>query len=475
MDTLRLIPTLHARDLQRGWLVTENARRFSNYHHAERELVHLLGGWVARIPETAVKILVGTHIWDDAQHLEAIHQRLKELRYPSELPACPSVEYAAFLDTLDQAEDTAQFLVGIYRILKPRLIAACQLHLSQCDPLIDEPSIRLLQRIIADETRAVLEGRQALDALVTAPEMESLLLWQARLEKMAQALGDLGAQPLRKGLKRQWPAPRLLPLNRREAGMQVNEDLVFSYTPESSDGLGWRSRHPEEFARVVHSQVDAEMVAAEIMGRNIYEYPAMPLPFHVAMARQVWDEVRHAHIAVKFLERVGKKFGDYPVTHLGYSHHYAFDLLGRLIMFNRISEGGAMCGASQQSKEILAAGGDPKVAEYFDYIFADEVAHVYNGDHWAKHLCGNDPAAFKRKMAEIIARDGQMNAERAERKRQDGLDAIAAMYDGNDRRKKGELAATTGFDSLETVAAIEEKLVGYAHDDKPDTMPDLFP
>jgi len=472
MDTAQIIPLMHARDLQRGWLVNENAKRFSNYHHAERELLHLLGGWLARIPETAVKIMVGTHIWDDAQHLEAIHQRLKELRYPSELPACPSVEYAELLDTLDQAGDTAQFLVAIYRILKPRLISACQWHLSQCDPLIDEPSVRLLERIIADETKSVLEGQGALDAIVTAGELESLLAWQTKLEKMAQALGDFGAQPLRKGQKRQWPEPRLLPINRRDAGTVVDEDLAFSYTPESSDGLGWRSPQPDEFARSAHGQVDAELVAAELMGRNIYEYPRMPLPFHVAMARQVWDEVRHAHIAIKFLEKVGRKFGDLPVTHLGYSHHYAFDLIGRLVMFNRISEGGAMCGASQGSKEILAEGGDRKIAEYFDYIFADEVAHVYNGDHWAKFLCGNDPAEFKRRMAEAIALDGQMNADRAERKRKEGLDTVAAIYDRNDRRKKGELAATTGFESLETIAAIEEKVTGYAYNAKPDTMPD---
>jgi hypothetical protein len=471
MKTEKIIPSLHARDLGRGWLVNDNARRFSNYHHAERELVHLLGGWVARIPETAVKILIGTHIWDDAQHLEAIHQRLKELRYPSELPACPSVEYAQFLDTLDQAEDTAQFLAGIYLVLKPRLISACQWHLSQCDPLIDEPSIRLLQRIITDETKSVLEGRQALDALRSTTDLDGLLRWQARLEKMAEALGDLGDLALRKGQKRQWPAPRLLPVAQREIGMEVHEDMVFSYAPESSDGLGWRSLQPLELGRAAHGQVDAELVAAEMMGRNIYEYPGMPLAFHVAMARQVWDEVRHAHIAIKFLEKIGMKFGDFPVTPLGYSHHYAFDLFGRLIMFNRISEGGAMCGANQQSKEILAAGGDAKMAEYFDYIFADEVAHVYNGDHWAKHLCGNNAAEFKRRMAEAIAEDGRMNAERAERKRHDGLDALAAIYDNNDRRKKGGLAATIGFESEETIAAIEEKISGYAYSEKPDVMP----
>jgi uncharacterized ferritin-like protein (DUF455 family) len=467
-----MIPFLDARDLQRGLLVNDNARRFSNYHHAERELVHLLGGWLARIPETAVKIMVGTHIWDDAQHLESIHQRLKELRYPSELPACPSVEFAHFLDALDEAQNTTEFLAGIYRVLKPRLVSACRWHLSQCDPLIDEPSVRLLERIVADETRAILEGQRAVDQLTTDDaEVESLLRWQAKLETMAQALGDFGALPLRRAEKREWPAPLLLPINCREPGSQVSEDMVFSYAPESSDGQGWRSKHAEEYARSVHGQIDAEMVATEIMGRNIYEYPSMPIAFHVAMARQVWDEVRHAHIALKFLEKTGKQFGDFPLTHLGYSHHYAFDLVGRLIMFNRISEGGAMIGANQQSKTMIAAGENLKVAEYFDYIFADEVAHVYNGDHWAKYLCGNDAEKFRQKMAEVIALDSQMNADRAERRRAEGKIKLAEIYGRNDRRKNS-LAAATGFTSEETVAAIEEKISGYSHGEKPDTMPD---
>jgi hypothetical protein len=467
------ITLLDARQLERGWLVKPNARRFSNYHHATRQLVHLFGGWCARVPEMSIKILIGTHIWDNAQHLEAIHQRLKELRYPSELPACPSLEYGRFLDELDEAQNSLEFLVGIYRILKPRLISAYQWHIAQCDPLIDEPSIHVLKRMIADEAANIVQGNAAIEVLMKdSKAAEAALKWQAKLEKMATDLGDLGEIPLILGKKRDWPQPKLLPINKRDSNVQVLDDIPFTYTPESGKGTGWRSTDPEEFGRVAHGQIDAEMVAAEMMGRNIYEYPSqMPLAFYVAMARQVWDEVRHAHIALKFLERAGKKFGDYPVTHLGYSHHYAHDLIGRLIMFNRISEGGAMLGASQQSKEIWEAQGDAKVAEYFDYIFADEVAHVYNGDHWAKHLCQNDPQKFKETMTRVIAFDSKLNRDRAEASLKRGEEELAKRYASNDRRTN-QLSATTGFDKLETSEAIDYQIAGYAHGDKPDTMPD---
>jgi hypothetical protein len=467
------IAVLDARQLDRGWLVKPNARRFSNYHHATRQLVHLMGGWCARAPEMSIKILIGTHIWDNAQHLEGIRQRLKELRYPSELPACPSIEYGQFLDELDEAQNSLELLVGIYRVLKPRLISAYQWHLVQCDPLIDEPSIRLLKRMVSDEGENILQGNAAIEMLMKdAKAAEAALKWQSKLERMATDLGDLGEIPLILGKKRAWPQPKLLPINKRDAHVQVFEDIPFTYTPEAGKGTGWRSLDPEEYARSVHGQVDAEMVAAEVMGRNIYEYPTqMPLAFYIAMARQVWDEVRHAHVAIKFLENAGKKYGDYPVTHLGYSHHCQHELVGRLIMFNRISEGGAMVGAGQQSKEILAAQGDAKVAEYFDYIFADEVAHVYNGDHWAKHLCGNDSQKFKETMTRVIAFDSKLNSDRAEAYRRRGDEAAAKRYAANDRTAN-TISATTGFKELETSEAIDLQIAGYADGDKPDTMPD---
>lgn len=467
------ITVLDARQLERGWLVKPNARRFSNYHHAVRQIVHLFGGWTARVPEMSIKILIGTHIWDNAQHLEAIRQRLKELRYPSELPACPSIEYGQFLDELDEAQNTLELLVGVYRVLKPRLVSAYQWHIAQCDPLIDEPSIHVLKRMIADERENILQGNAAIQVLMKdAAAAEAALKWQAKLEKMASALGDLGEIPLILGKKRQWPQSKPLPINKRDAHVQVFEDIPFTYTPEAGKGTGWRSLDPEEYARSVHGQVDAEMVAAEVMGRNIYEYPAqMPLAFYIAMARQVWDEVRHAHVAIKFLDNAGKKYGDYPVTHLGYSHHCQHELVGRLIMFNRISEGGAMVGAGQQSKEILAAQGDAKVAEYFDYIFADEVAHVYNGDHWAKHLCGNDQQKFKETMATVIAFDSKLNSDRAEAYRKRGDEAAAKRYAANDRTTDA-ISAATGFKELQTSEAIDLQIAGYAHGDKPDTMPD---
>ena len=52
----------------------------------------------------------------------------------------------------------------------------------------------------------------------------------------------------------------------------------------------------EEQQHFFHGLMDAELSAAELMARNSHEHPEMPWDFHVDMARQNWDEVRHARL-----------------------------------------------------------------------------------------------------------------------------------------------------------------------------------
>src|SRR5262245_28849648 len=94
------------RTLRGGFDVDVNATRFSNYYHAERDLVHVLGGWVARAAETEVKIGIGTHVWEDAEHVTRIRERIRELRYPSEYPMAPDERLIGLMDRINRAEDS---------------------------------------------------------------------------------------------------------------------------------------------------------------------------------------------------------------------------------------------------------------------------------------------------------------------------------------------------------------------------------
>src|SRR3954447_17357692 len=135
-----------------GYDVDENAVRFSNYFHVLRELVHLSGGWLPLEPRLETKYLLGDHLHDDARAVTKIRRRLYELRTPSDYPGAPSSELAALLDRAN-TQDTHAYIEIAYGELKPTLIAALRIHLEHLDPLIDEPSLRLLTQLLHRQER----------------------------------------------------------------------------------------------------------------------------------------------------------------------------------------------------------------------------------------------------------------------------------------------------------------------------------
>ena len=160
---------------------------------------------------------------------------------------------------------------------------------------------------------------------------------------------------------------------------------------------------PEEQKHFFHGLMDAELCAAELMARNSHEHPEMPWDFHVDMARQCWDEIRHAevHDALMATE-LDCRWGDYPIGFGYFKSVYAYDLLGRLVLFNGTSEQKAMWRHSHRRK-VLVEIGQAKVARVFDYLLADEVPHVHNGKRWGTYLLGGDEAAYREKLRELRA------------------------------------------------------------------------
>jgi hypothetical protein len=363
-----------------GYDVDENATRFSNYFHVLRELVHLSCGHLALEPRFEVKALLGDHLHDDARAVSKIHRRLYELRTPSDYPGAPSPELAALLDRANDA-DTHDYLEIAYGELKPTLIAALRVHLEHLDPLLDEPSLRLITQLLHRQERHTAELPAA-----GRPVFE-----------------DLGKLPLRLRETRPLRVMRPLVQPARDAFVEVTEEG----DPYLTDDLyvNGDENHvptePEEQKHFFHGLMDAELCAAELMARNSHEHPDMPWDFHVDMARQTWDEIRHAEVHDRLMAtELDCHWGDYPVGFGYFKSIYALDLLGRLALFNGTSEQKAMWRHSHRRK-VLVELGQERIADVFDYLLADEVPHVHNGTRWGTHLLGGDEQAYRDKVREL--------------------------------------------------------------------------
>jgi hypothetical protein len=375
-------------ELRLGYDVDENAIRFSNYLHLLRELVHLSCGWLALAPEFETKYALGDHLHDDARAVSKVRRRLYELRHPSDYPGAPAEELSALLDRLDEASTPAAYIELAYGEAKPALLRAFRIHLEHLDPVSDEPSLRLLTQLAERQARHISE----LGSAGTA----------------GGGVEDLGTLPIR--LKAEPRGLRIMPPlvePARDEFVEVTAEgdpflarELYINDPEENHVPVER----EEQRHFFHALMDAELCAAELMARNSHEHPEMPWDFHVDMARQTWDEMRHAKLhSLLMPKELGCRWGDYPVGFSYFRSVYAHDLLGRLALFNSTSEQKAMWRHSHRRK-VLVDRGQEQIAQVFDYLLADEVPHVHNGARWGTHLCGGDEAAYKRKVREL--RDG---------------------------------------------------------------------
>src|SRR5688572_14108691 len=188
------------RDLPGAFDVAETARRVGNYKWVEMRLFEALGGWVATVPELDVKIRLGTHCYHHAWHAELWHKRLPELREmnPERLTRAPNPETEAFVAALTAPEapdQTIEKLVGVYRMLLPRKIAAYTYHLNATSRITDAPTIRSLGFILQDELTDWREGEMLLQALIeTDAEVERAARRAAELETLISRAGGIAGR-----------------------------------------------------------------------------------------------------------------------------------------------------------------------------------------------------------------------------------------------------------------------------------------
>lgn len=139
--------------------VKERGQFIATMRYIQVWLMETLARWVPTTPEMEVKLLFGEHIWDVAQHADALGRRTFELRLPLQHSLTPAVAYVDFLGELEKTEATPHRLAAAYDVLIPALVARYRDYLSRTDELSDAPTVRILERFFVDSTRMVESAR----------------------------------------------------------------------------------------------------------------------------------------------------------------------------------------------------------------------------------------------------------------------------------------------------------------------------
>jgi hypothetical protein len=148
--------------------VQERGLCVATFRAVNVKLMEMLAQWIPTTPEMEVKLLLGTHVWDAAQHADAFGRRTHELRLPLQHSVPPEPDYARLLDEIAGAAATERKIAAMYDALLPRLDARLREYLAATDRVMDGPTVRIVETVLHDHERMQKECRELREALPAA-------------------------------------------------------------------------------------------------------------------------------------------------------------------------------------------------------------------------------------------------------------------------------------------------------------------
>jgi hypothetical protein len=109
--------------------------------------------WTPITPEMEVKVTLGLHIWEYAQMADALGKRTFELRQPEHYTLPAAEAYEALMKDVAKTETTAGRIAAMYDGMIPGLITRFQNYIAATDPILDEPTVAIMERIVTDLQR----------------------------------------------------------------------------------------------------------------------------------------------------------------------------------------------------------------------------------------------------------------------------------------------------------------------------------
>jgi uncharacterized ferritin-like protein (DUF455 family) len=137
---------------------------------------------------------------------------------------------------------------------------------------------------------------------------------------------------------------------------------------------------------MLHREYNNETQNCEIAAQTLVDFPDAPWELRMQLARQCWDETRHARMFLRRVIELGGVKGESPIKNGDWSIVGMIDTLpGRLLVQHRLFEGGVLDSFRQIARGFIEHG-DEETAEIYEVILADEIQHVRFANHWLREF-----------------------------------------------------------------------------------------
>jgi hypothetical protein len=137
--------------------VRERADTIGTLRYIAVFAMETLARWVPTTPDLEAKVVFGRHIWDFAQHADGLGRRTHELRAALHYSVPPLAPYHAALESLRALTATGDRLSAFYGAFVPDVESRYRAYLDATDRFLDEPSVRVIERNLADLPRLIAD------------------------------------------------------------------------------------------------------------------------------------------------------------------------------------------------------------------------------------------------------------------------------------------------------------------------------
>jgi uncharacterized protein DUF455 len=382
----------------------ENASRYlKRCYVAERQLMRTIAAWFVDTSQWDIKRQLANDMWEASRHADALRTRVLQLRYPRrDVDKKYDPNVLAFMAECAKAQNSEEFVGGIYGVAIPALIQAYRDYLDQTDPLDDAPTIHTLRHIVADKERQI-DRMRALIVEITPTLFEGTRQWQDYLTEYELSIGGIAGQGTTSAKPDHHPCAGRPAY---EVGRQVQRDsrwrpALFHLPHENKYDVEGRKawQRIESLDKRVAMQVWSgishfnEIWAAEVTAASMWDFDDQPWDFYLDLARWSWDETRHSTMGYRALLGWGLDVPALiPWGNALYNAMGPMPPIQRLALLYYYEEGLLRAGTKQVELKILESAQDEGSAQDMDFDWADEAIHVSYGYTWLRHLLGDTNA-----------------------------------------------------------------------------------
>ncbi len=148
-------------------------------------------------------------------------------------------------------------------------------------------------------------------------------------------------------------------------------------------------------AHMLHNLASIELQAMELGLRTLIEFPEVHPNFREQLAAITLEEGKHLKLCLEGLEKLGFKWGDWPVhIQLWQSTSREDSIIDRVLIVHRYLEGSGLDAGETLLKRLHGII-EADLHKITKVIFEDEIGHVDFGTRWYKEFCAQekiDPA-----------------------------------------------------------------------------------